>query len=92
MDVVKSVVIVIDGETKKEGKKMEKDSRDIILAPNEYAYIRDTTKGTVRTGVGPQTVTLSQQEELILFDKASKTFRKDDAQTKQRFTTAPEGW
>jgi len=64
----------------------------VVLAPNEYAYIRDTTKGTVKTAVGPMTVTLTQQEEPIEFDRQTKEFKRVSAGHRIRFTTAPEGW
>ena len=47
--------------------------RDLVLAPGEYAYTRDISKGNIKVHVGPTVVNLSAQEEPIRFD-AKKGF------------------
>src|SRR3989338_3213152 len=48
--------------------------RDILLAPNEYAYVQDLTKGTIDLNVGPTKVSLSNTERLIEYDSNFKRF------------------
>lgn len=68
--------------------------KDLVLAPNEYAYVLDETKGNISCNVGPHKMSLSQSDKLVRFDKNSKKFipceRYGDAI--QLFTVAPEGW
>jgi len=68
--------------------------RDLVLAPNEYAFVIDETKGSIQTYVGPLKISLSQTEKPVVFDGKSKRFTKsnnlDDAI--QLFSIAPEGW
>lgn len=68
--------------------------KDLVLSPNEYAYVLDETKGNVACNVGPHKMSLSQSDRLVIFDKLAKKFipcRSYD-EAKQIFTTAPEGW
>lgn len=68
--------------------------KDLVLAPNEYAFVLDETKGNVSCNVGPHKMSLSQSDKLVRFDDSSKKFvpceRYKDAI--QLFVTAPEGW
>ena len=41
--------------------------RDILVAPNEYAYVQDLTKGHIILYVGPTKISLSNTERMILF-------------------------
>ena len=67
--------------------------RDLVLANNEFCFVQSQTNGSIRTHVGPTTVSISQQESLVLFDKTTKRFRQvDHSHAKQLFVTAPEGW
>lgn len=45
----------------------DRDSRerDIILSPNEYAYVQDTTKGDIVLYVGPTKISLSNTERMV---------------------------
>ena len=45
----------------------ESRERDIILSPNEYAYVQDTTKGDIVLYVGPTKISLSNTERLVEF-------------------------
>ncbi|RLB54826.1 MAG: hypothetical protein DRJ42_08055 [Deltaproteobacteria bacterium] len=55
--------------TEKEVPMTERDirERDILVAPNEYAYVQDLTKGHIVLYVGPTKVSLSNTERMILF-------------------------
>lgn len=68
--------------------------KDLVLAPNEYAFVLDETKGNVSCNVGPHKMSLSQSDKLVRFDGSSKKFipceRYKDAI--QLFVIAPEGW
>ena len=41
--------------------------RDILVAPNEYAYVQDLTKGNIVLYVGPTKISLSNTERMILY-------------------------
>jgi len=73
---------------------MAENQRDLILSPNEYAYILDETKGSVTCWAGPSTTSLTQSSRLVRFDSHKKKFiaceRFTDAIS--LFTTCPEGW
>ena len=68
--------------------------RDIILSINEYCFIQSQTNGSIKTCVGPLTVTISAQESLVTFNTRTKKFENtnDVEKAKQLFTSAPEGW
>lgn len=67
---------------------------DLVLAVNEFAYVLNTSTGVIQVHVGPRVVTISQQEDLVIFDEKSKKFVRtnDFNRAKQLFTSAPEGW
>ena len=73
---------------------MAENQKDLVLSPNEYAYVLDETKGNVACNVGPHKMSLSQSDNLVKFDTRTKKFipceRYRDAI--QLFVTAPEGW
>lgn len=67
--------------------------RDLVLANNEFCYVQSQTNGSIRTHVGPTTVSISQQELLVVFNPKTKQFVKvEQDKAKQLFVTAPEGW
>ncbi len=67
--------------------------RDMILAPNEFAYISDETKGDVSAFVGPNKTSLAGTDRPVVFDTKSKKFVQTDlGKAIQTFQTAPEGW
>lgn len=72
----------------------DNNQRDLVLSPNEYAFILDETKGSVTCWAGPSTTSLTQSSRLVRFDSRSKKFiaceRFSDAI--RLFTTCPEGW
>jgi major vault protein len=66
--------------------------RDLVLAPGEYAYMQDVTKGVVKTYTGPTVINPTAQERPIIFDAESNRFLPctlDEAV--QPIATAPEG-
>jgi major vault protein len=70
-----------------------KDDRDLILAPNEYAYILDETKGNVQVYVGPHKSSPAGTDQPVYFDSNNKKFMKCSLESsKQKWVTAPEGW
>lgn len=67
--------------------------RDLILAPNEYAYILDETKGNVINYVGPHKTSLANTDQPVIFNEDAKRFEHCNLeQAIQRFAVAPEGW
>lgn len=67
--------------------------RDLVLAPNEYAYISDQTKGHIVAYVGPFKTSLANTDQPVFFDMADKSFKACTLETSRKnFTTVPEGW
>lgn len=64
---------------------------DIVLAPNEYAYIYDQNSGQIQPSVGPTKRTLENTERTVLFDSRTGQFKEvPPSQAKQLFTKANE--
>ena len=68
--------------------------RDLVLSVNEFCFLQNKTDGSIKSHVGPTTITISQQETLVYFDSKSKKFVETSNfdQAKQLFISAPEGW
>lgn len=68
--------------------------KDLVLAPNEYVFLQNKTNGVIYTYTGPYTLTISQQEALVIFDAKTKQFKEvsNFDVAKQLFVSAPEGW
>ncbi|MFZ9886587.1 MAG: hypothetical protein ACO3JL_03700 [Myxococcota bacterium] len=67
--------------------------RELVLAPNEYAYVLDTTKGHINCYVGPNKTSLAQTDELVIFDDIEKRFRSVEMKyAVMLFATAPANW
>ena len=67
--------------------------RDLVLAPNEYAFISDQTKGNINVYVGPYKTSLANTDRPVMFDDATKRFEKCSLEDSMRsFIIAPEGW
>ncbi len=67
--------------------------RDLVLAPNEYAYISDQTKGHVVAYVGPYKTSMANTDQPVYFNEKLKRFvtcMLDEAI--KQFTIVPEGW
>lgn len=71
----------------------ENRERDLVLAPNEYAFISDQTKGNINVYVGPYKTSLANTDKPVIFNPATKLFEKCSLdESIQTFTIAPEGW
>lgn len=67
--------------------------RELVLAPNEYAYVLDTTKGHINCYVGPNKTSLAQTDQLVIFNPRTKRFEPEEIQEAVRvFATAPANW
>jgi major vault protein len=65
----------------------------MILAPNEFVYVSDETKGNVDVFVGPTKQSLSTTDQPVIFDAKTKRFKRVPLdQAIQTVQTAPEGW
>ena len=72
---------------------MSEVSRDLVLRPNEFAYILDSTKGLINIACGPYKVSLSNSDFVCTFDEESKRFVNTSMeQGIQKFVVAPNGW
>lgn len=66
---------------------------ELVLSPNEFAYVLDKTKGHVTTWVGPTKTSLSNTDSPVIFD--TKTFGFVEVQLSraiQKLTVIPESW
>jgi major vault protein len=67
--------------------------RDLVLAPNEFAFISDETKGNINVYVGPHKTSLANTDQPVIFNYESKRFaRVTLEQAIQVLSVAPEGW
>ncbi len=67
--------------------------RDLVLAPNEFAFISDETKGNINVYVGPHKTSLANTDQPVVFDSASKRFvHKTLQEATCTISIAPEGW
>ncbi|HWO26452.1 MAG TPA: hypothetical protein VNO30_47315 [Kofleriaceae bacterium] len=67
--------------------------RDLVLAPSEYAYMQDVTKGVVKTYTGPTVINPTAQERAVTFDQETKRFAPCSLeQAVQQIAIAPEGY
>ena len=71
----------------------DENRNDLVLSPNEYAYVLDTTKGQVGVYVGPNKTSLSNSDRLVQFNEDTKRFEQCDYKHAiNLFVTVPEGW
>lgn len=67
--------------------------RDLVLAPSEYAYMQDVTKGVIKTYTGPTVINPTAQERPVWFDPESKRFEPCALEDAVRpIAIAPEGY
>jgi len=52
-----------------------RSKQDLVLAPGEYAYLQDTTKGAVRVYTGPTVATPSAQDVPVIYDEKTNSFK-----------------
>ncbi len=67
--------------------------RDLVLAPSEYAYMQDVTKGVIKTYTGPTVINPTAQERPVVFNPDNKRFEPCTLeQAVQQIAIAPEGY
>jgi major vault protein len=67
--------------------------RDLVLAPSEYAYMQDVTKGVIKTYTGPTVINPTAQEGPVNFNAETKRFEPCNLeQAVQQIAIAPEGF
>ena len=67
--------------------------RDLVLAPNEYAFISDETKGNINVYVGPHKTSLANTDQPVVFDPGTKRFERCNLEEAiHPFAVAPVGW
>lgn len=67
--------------------------RDLVLAPNEYAFIADETKGNINTYIGPYKSSLANTDQPVVFNLTNKRFERCSLeQAISSFAVAPVGW
>ncbi len=67
--------------------------RDLVLAPSEYAYMQDVTKGIVKTYTGPTVINPTAQERPVVFNATTKLFEPCSLEEAvQQIAIAPEGF
>jgi major vault protein len=71
----------------------ERRERDLILAPNEHAFILDETKGNVVNYVGPHKTSLANTDQPVVFNNQTKRFDRCNLEKAiKAYTISPEGW
>ena len=72
---------------------MAEQNKDLVLAPGEFAYVLDITKGVVITVVGPSTYTFTGSQYAVVWDSEKRQFTQsaDPTRAKQSFVSAPQG-
>jgi len=67
--------------------------RDLVLAPSEYAYMQDVTKGVIKTYTGPTVINPTAQERPVAFNPVNKRFEGCGLEEAvQQIAIAPEGY
>ena len=67
--------------------------RDLVLAPGEFAFVLDTTKGLVNVIVGPNKTSMSNTDQPVLWNERERRFtRCNFEQAAQAYPNAPEGF
>lgn len=60
------------------GRRPDRGDTDLVLAPGEYAYVLDTTKGHVNVIVGPYKASMSATDQTVRWESGSRRFRRCD--------------
>jgi len=77
---------------REDGPRRGSDKRELVLSPGEYAYIQDTTTGTLKTHCGPGVINLAGQLRAIRFDNGNRRFQECQlGQAVKQFAFAPQG-
>jgi major vault protein len=70
----------------------ERQERDLILNPKQFAFILDQTKGLVGCYVGPHKVSVSNTDRPVIFDSRNRKFVECNlAEAIQEFPLVDEG-
>jgi major vault protein len=87
-----NAAVIIQEKAMVEERRLPRE-RELVLAPNEYAWVLDTTKGHINCYVGPNKTSLAQTDQTVVFDEREKRFvNAEIPQAIQLFATAPENW
>jgi major vault protein len=66
---------------------------ELVLDPSQFAYYLDKTKGIIYCIVGPFKHSLSNTDQLVVWDEKRKQFiPANNQQAKQSFVVVPSGW
>lgn len=66
---------------------------NVVLSPNEFVFVQDSTKGEIKSLVGPYKTGLTGEDFPVIFNEVSKKFEKAELyKATQLFAIAPEGW
>lgn len=69
------------------------EERDLVINPNEFAYVLDKTKGLVSCMVGPYKMPLGNSDALVIFNNETKRYEEaNQRRAVQTFVIAPENW
>ncbi|MBL8943486.1 MAG: hypothetical protein JNK45_10075 [Myxococcales bacterium] len=69
------------------------NKRDLVLAPSEYAYMQDVTKGVIKTYTGPTVINPTAQERPVRFNGDTKRFEPCGLEEAVQISPiAPEGY
>jgi major vault protein len=69
------------------------NKRDLVLAPSEYAYMQDVTKGVIKTYTGPTVINPTAQERPVKFNAENKRFEPCSLEDAVQVSPiAPEGY
>lgn len=67
--------------------------RELVLAPNEFAWVLDTTKGHINCYVGPNKTSLAQTDQPVVLNPQTKRFEHVELSVAtQVYATAPSNW
>lgn len=67
--------------------------RELVLAPNEFAWVLDTTKGHINCYVGPNKTSLAQTDQPVAFNRTTKRFENVELSVATQLNaTAPSNW
>ena len=73
--------------------EMQQRETDLVLNPNEYAYVLDKTKGLISCVVGSYKMSLSTSDSLVKFNESTKKFEPCSfSDAIMTFCSAPENW
>lgn len=90
INIIKIREIIITKERKMSEMQRE---RDLVLNPNEYAYVLDKTKGLISCVVGSYKMSLSTSDSLVIFNQKTKRFEEASfTEAITTFVSAPENW